>query len=563
MCVGIVPHQRLVRARASGPGNPVMLVGADTGRDGIHGATFASAVLDERAEERRPAVQVGNPFLEKLLLEACLELLDGEDVVAMQDLGAAGLTSSSVELAARGGCGIEIDVARVSRREAGMTPYEVMLSESQERMLVVVRRGAEERVRRVFRRWGLWSDVVGTITDDGMIRVRDGSAVVAELPVRLLTDDVPTYEREGRAGPAPEPLRADLSDVPPPSDLGEVLLRLLASPNLCSRRWIYEQYDHTVQTNTVVPPGEGAAVVRVKGTRRGLALTTDCNARYCLLDPRRGAAIAVAEAARNVVCCGARPLAITDCLNFGDPTRPEIYYQLREAVLGLADACRALDVPIVSGNVSLYNETEGVAVSPTPVVGMLGLLEDVGRAVRSRFRQAGDAVVLLGPVTAEIGASEYLAVVHERVAGPVPRLDLDVERRLQRCLLDLVEAGLVVSAHDVSEGGLAVALAECAAFGGVGCRVDPDAVASLLDLARRADAALFGEGQSRVVISCRADDVARVRSVAEVHGVPSLVLGATGGDRLVIGDLVDLSLEQVRRARERGVGHDRARDGSS
>jgi phosphoribosylformylglycinamidine synthase II len=542
MCVGIAPHARLTRARASGVGNPVLLVGAATGRDGIHGATFASAELDAASEERRPAVQVGNPFLEKLLHEACLELLEGGDVVAMQDLGAAGLTSASAEIASRGGCGIELDVSRVSRREAGMTPYEVMLSESQERMLVVMARGAEARAEAVFARWGLHTDRVGVVTDDGLLRVRDGDQVVAELPVRLLTDDAPRYDRP--RAPLPPVPPVDLASVPLPPDLGAVLLHLLGSPALGSRAPIFTQYDHTVQASTVIPPGRAdAAVLRVRGSRQGLALTIDSCARYAALDPRRGAALAVAEAARNLSCVGATPLAVTDCLNLANPERPEVAEALWETVEGLREACLALAIPVISGNVSLYNEAVGSAVPPTAVVGMAGAVPDVAQAVDAAFKDEGDVVLLLGTTAAGLGGSEYLAAVHGRAGGPPPALDLAYEARLQQCCRDLVTAGLVRSAHDCDDGGLAVAVAECALLGDLGFVAD---AAWLARLGARADVALFGEGPSRIVVSCRPADVARVHDLAARAAVGVVVLGTVGGDRLVWPDAIDVALADVR-----------------
>ncbi len=547
MCVGIVPHARLTRARASGAGNPVLLVGAATGRDGIHGATFASAELDEKSEERRPAVQVGNPFLEKLLLEACLELLVSGEVVAMQDLGAAGLTSSSAELAARGGCGIELDVGRVSRREAGMTPYEVMLSESQERMLVVLPRGQEARAEALFARWGLHTDRVGVITDDGLLRVRDGAAVVAELPVRLLTDDAPVYER-ARAAPAPPPA-VDPVTLPMPLDLGTALLALLGSPNVASRAAIFSQYDHTVQASTVVPPGRaGAAVLRVRGSRQGLALTTDSAARYAALDPRRGAALAVAEAARNLSCCGAEPLALTDCLNLGNPERPEVADALWETVEGLREACLTLDIPVISGNVSLYNEAVESAIPPTAVVGMAGALPDVAGAVDAAFAAAGDRVLLLGSRAVGFGGSEYLSAIHGHTGGPPPDLDLAYEARLQRCCRTLIWEGLLRSAHDCAEGGLAVAVAECALLGGHGFRGNDDWESALTppsEGSARADLLLFGEGPSRIVVSCRPDDAPGIVRAAAEAGIEAIPLGEVGGERLVWPGAIDVELAQA------------------
>jgi phosphoribosylformylglycinamidine synthase len=527
MCVGLVRHGRLTRARAGTAGDPVLLVGADTGRDGIHGATFASAELDDGREASRPAVQVGNPFLEKLLTEACLELLEDGQVVAMQDLGAAGLTSSSVEVAARGGAGIEIEVERVSRREGGMTPYEVMLSESQERMLLIVHRGHEADVQEHFARWGLRSDVVGRITDDRLIHVLEAGRAAAELPVRLLTEEVPAYARQGRAGPVP--IRPSLPSAP--SDLTRTLLDLLASENICSRFPAYSQYDHTVQANTVVGPGLDAALLRVLGSRLGLALSTDCNPRYCGADPFLGAQIAVAEAARNVACRGAAPVAATDCLNFGNPERPDVYWQLQQAIEGLALACRALEVPIVSGNVSLYNETNGLAIKPSPIVGLVGLIEDYRRAVGGGFRQPGDAVVLLGPARQEATICEYLAICHHLEQGPAPALDLTVEAAVQGLCRSLIADGLAHSAHDCSEGGLAVAIAESCIAGGVGFSGCPAAHGRLVEAAGgREDLALFGEGQSRIVLSCAAEDTTELLARAAAAGVDALWLGTVGDE---------------------------------
>jgi len=555
MCVGLVRADQIVRARASGAGNPVILVGADTGRDGIHGATFASVELNERSEERRPAVQVGNPFLEKLLIEACLELLQTDYVVGMQDLGAAGLTSSSVEMAGRGGCGIDIDLLKVSRREEGMTPYELMLSESQERMLVVARKGCEGKVQELFARWGLHSDLIGMVTDDGLVRVREGERVVAEIPVRLLTEETPVYDREGvRPAWLDGAHRLELSSIPIQEDYSHTLLDLLASPNLCSRRPIFQQYDHMVQTNTVVLPGEGdAAVLRVKGTRKAIALTTDGNGRYCYLEPSWGGMVAVAEAARNLVCTGAEPLAVTDCLNYGNPEKPDVFYTFRESVAGMAEACRALGIPVVSGNVSLYNENNGSAIYPTPVVGMVGLLEDVDHATRLAFRQPGDLVVLLGTNLDDLGGTEYLRLVSGRVAGVPPRIDLDAESRVQRCCLAAIRAGMVRSAHDCSDGGLAVALAECCMAGGLGIHVSPEALGRVVERdGCRPDALLFGESQSRVVLSVARDRLPELERLAEGMGVPLAVLGEAVGDvdgegpRFRLGGWIDLPVARIR-----------------
>ena len=417
-CLGIAPKDRVFLARASGEGNPVIYVGAKTGRDGIHGATMASETFDEGSEERRPTVQVGDPFKEKLLIEACLELMAGDAVVGIQDMGAAGLTCSTCEMASRGGTGIEIDLAKVPLRETGMIPYEVMLSESQERMLLVVRRGAERQVMDIFHKWDLDAVIIGRVTGDGLMRVKDGDRVVAEIPARALAEEGPVYHRPmQRPAYLDETERADLAGLPLPEKLDRVLLDLLGSPNIASKQPVWQQYDHMLFCNTVVEPGSDAAVLRVQGTRKGLALSADGNGRYTYLDPYEGGKLAVAEAARNVVCAGARPLAITNCLNFGSPERPEIMWQFAEAVRGMADACRALGTPVTGGNVSFYNETLGTAIFPTPIVGMVGLLEDIAHATTQWFKAEGDVVFLLGETFEELGGSEYLKVVAQHGGG--------------------------------------------------------------------------------------------------------------------------------------------------
>jgi phosphoribosylformylglycinamidine synthase len=551
MCVGLVRHERLTRARAGAADDVVLVVGADTGRDGIHGATFASAELDDGREAQRPAVQVGNPFLEKLLLEACLELLERlpDAVVAMQDLGAAGLTSSSVEVAARGGAGIELWVERVSRRERAMTAYEVMLSESQERMLLVVRRGREADVQEHFARWRLHSDLVGRVTDDGLLRVLEHGCEAARLPIRLLTEEVPSYSRRGKPIPgAPPPvLPAE------PNDLGAVLLALLGSENICSRFPAFSQYDHTVQANTVVGPGLDAALLRVRGTSLGLALTTDCNPRYCAADPFVGAAIAAAEAARNLSCRGALPIAATDCLNFGNPERPEVYWQLQRAVEGLAAACRALDVPIVSGNVSLYNETSGRAIAPSPIVGLVGLLEDCRATVGSGFDQTGNSVFLLGPSAQRASVGEYLVLSLGLHSAPPPELDLELEAAVQRTVRDLIRDRLLRSAHDCSEGGLFVALAESCIVGRIGFEGSREALDRLIVAAEgRADLAGFGEAQSRILVSCEPERRSVVMARAEEAGVPILELGTVGGGALRWGSRLEASVEALAEAWSQG-----------
>ena len=556
-CLGLIKADEIMLATASGPGNPVILVGADTGRDGIHGATFASVELNERSEERRPAVQVGNPFLEKLLIEACLELLQADYVVGMQDLGAAGLTSSAVEMAGRGGCGIDIDLLRASRREKGMTAYEMMLSESQERMLVVARKGCEGKVQQLFARWGLHSDLIGVVTDDGLVRIREGEQVVAEIPAPLLTDEAPVYYREGvRPAYLEELHRFDPASLPQPADYGRTLMDLLASPNLCSRRGVFQQYDHMVQTNTVLLPEQSdAAVLRVKGTKKGIAITTDGNGRYTYLEPKRGGMIAVAEAARNLVCSGAEPLALTDCLNYGNPEKPEVFYTLRESVLGMAEACEALGTPVISGNVSLYNENKGSAIYPTPVIGMVGLLDEVDHAMGLAFRQTGDRVVLLGQSFDDLGGSEYLKLITGKALGEPPRIDLGLEAAVQRCCLGAIRACLVRSAHDCSDGGLAVALAESCMAGGLGLECEAGALERLLQRdGCRVDAILFGESQSRIVLSLDESHLHALERLAGEAGVPLAVLGTVGGERFRLGGWIDMPVSEMRDAWSNALG---------
>jgi phosphoribosylformylglycinamidine synthase subunit PurL len=528
MCVGLMHEDELIRAVAEGVGNPIISVGARTGRDGIHGASFASTDLSAQSEERRPQVQVGDPFTEKLLLEASLELIRSGAIVAIQDMGAAGLTSSSAEMAARGDVGVTIDVSKVPVRERGMTPYEILLSESQERMLVVATKGREHEVTAILGKWDLTASVIGEVIAEPVYRVTEGERVVAEFPGTRLVTDCPTYVPDAREADDIAALRArDVASIPPREeevDLRWTLERLLTSPTIASKMWVYRQYDHTVRTSTVVGPGGDAAVVRIRGSRRALALKTDCNGRYCYLDPRAGARIAVAEAARNVACAGGRPLAITNNLNFGNPRRPEVYYQLREAVAGMAEACEKLGTPVTGGNVSLYNENPRGAVYPTPVIGMVGLIDDIDHITRSHFTDEGDTVVLLGAPTAELGASEYLTRVHDLVAGAPPRCDLEGERDLIEALLAAIGAGVVRSAHDCSDGGLAIALVECCVMDRsrpLGARVD---LSSFDDLPTRA--VLFGEAQGRVVIST--PDAAALREIALRYGVVTSIIGVVG-----------------------------------
>ena len=557
-CLGIAKASDIIKGVASGVGNAVYYVGAKTGRDGIHGATMASAEFDDKSAEKRPAVQVGDPFMEKLLLEACLEVMQTDALVGIQDMGAAGLTCSTTEMGSRGGAGVEIDVSLVPQRETGMTPYEIMLSESQERMLLVVKRGREAEVERIFDKWDLHASHIGEVTSDGLLRVKNHGTIVAEIPNRALTDEAPLYHRPMTA---PEYLndvrQLDLDALGPASaglrDDNAVLLGLLASPAIGSKRWVYRQYDHMVRTNTINVPGLGAGVVRVKGTDRALAMSVDGNGRYCYLDPRHGAMLAVAEASRNVACAGAKPLAATNCLNFGNPERPEIMWQLAKAVEGIGEACRALGTPITGGNVSLYNETDGRAIYPTPVIGVVGILEHADRLVTRRFQSAGDVIMLLGEGRGELGGSEYLKLAHGVVRGTPPSLDLEAEYALQALLLELADERLVRSAHDCSDGGLAVTLAECCFdTDSIGADVSIDGITLAHAAALNRAAALFGESASRVVVSAIPEAAAEVARRAAAAGVPARVIGRTGGRalRIAVGGevVVAVALADAERA---------------
>ena len=540
MCVGLMHEENLIRAKAQGVGNPIMAVGASTGRDGIHGASFASEDLSAASDAKRPRVQVGDPFTEKLLLEASLELIASGHIVAIQDMGAAGLTSSSAEMAERGDVGVVIDVTRVPVREAGMTPYEILLSESQERMLVVAHRGREDKVREILAKWDLNAEVIGEVIADPVYRVTEGARVVAEFPGSRLVTECPRYSPPAREDRRIVELREmdvnAIDELLEEKDPAWTLAQLLSSPTIASKAWAYRQYDSTVRTNTVVGPGGDAAVIRVRGTSKALALKTDCNGRYVYLDPRVGGRIAVAEAARNVACTGARPMAITNCLNFGNPGRPEVYFQLTEAIAGIGEACEALTTPVTGGNVSLYNESPTGAVYPTPVIGMVGLLNDVSHATRATFANEGDAIVLIGESKDELGGSEYLSRIHDVVAGRPPACDLDTERAAIDALLECIASGLVSSAHDCSDGGLAVALAEsCLANRSslFGAQVQLNLAPNL-----SVRGALFGETQARFVISTA--DPAAILTVARRHKVPASQIGTvthkSDGFRITVGN---------------------------
>ncbi len=518
MTVGLAPVDRIFYSAAKGVGLPVVYVGSKTGRDGIHGATMASAEFGADAEEKRPTVQVGDPFTEKLLLEACLELMATDAIIAIQDMGAAGLTSSSFEMASKGGVGIEMDLDAVPQREAGMTPYEIMLSESQERMLLVLKPGREGDARAVFEKWDLDVAVIGRTTDTRRMVLKAGGRTVADLPIDPLAEAAPEYDRPWAPTPKPGPL----ADTEAPDDPLAPLMDLVRCPDLCSKRWVWEQYDHMVMADTVLRPGGDAAVVRVHGTNRGLAMTSDCSPRYCLADPQSGGRQAVAEAWRNLTAVGARPLAITDNLNFGNPEKPEIMGQIVGCVTGMGEACRALDFPVVSGNVSLYNETEGQAILPTPVVGGVGLVEDIGRIATLPFKAAGEAILLVGETRGHLGQSLYLREIVGREAGPPPPVDLKAERRNGDAVRGLIAEGLVTACHDASDGGLAVALAEMAMASGLGATIEPP----------RGDipphAWLYGEDQGRYVLTAR--DPAPVLARLEAAEVPCARIGTTGGE---------------------------------
>ncbi len=547
MCAGIVRidgkvakgHEsteigpRIVKAIAEGPGNSVLYVGSSTGRDGIHGATFASVELSEESESRRSNVQIGDPFTEKSLIEACLEALTNDDVVGMQDMGAAGLTCSTSEMASKAGTGMDVEISLVPQREEDMTPYEIMLSESQERMLLVVKPGTEENVIKIFNKWGLKCVNIGKVTGDGIVRVRMNGEIVADVPARSLADEGPVCER-----PVEKPAYIDKVQSYKPGkikasgDHNKVLLQLLSSPDIANKKWVYEQYDHMVQTNTVVLPGAAdAAVLRIKGYGKAISLTTDGNGRYCYLDPYSGGMTAVCEAARNVVCTGAEPIALTNCLNFGNPEKPEVMWQFKEVIDGMISACKAFDVPVISGNVSFYNENNGIAVYPTPVVGMLGLIdaksENEINYCTMDLKNKGDLIILLGNNGEELGGSEYLKIIHGKVAGRPPEIDLNSEKSVQRTCLEAIRLGLVKSAHDISEGGLAVSISESCITGGIG---------AMLYLTDDLDPVplLFSETQSRIIVSISPGDLFLFEKIADKHRVNFEVIGKVGGKNLII-----------------------------
>jgi phosphoribosylformylglycinamidine synthase II len=543
-CLGLAEKDKIFYAKTDDVGNAVLYVGAKTGRDGIHGASMASQEFGEDTEAKRPNVQVGDPFKEKLLVEACLEVMDRGIIVGIQDMGAAGLTCSTTEMPAKSGTGVEIDLDLVPQREKGMNPYEIMLSESQERMLIAARPDQVAAVKAAFAKWDLDAVEIGKVTGDGKLRCRFHGQVVVDIPVSAVVDLCPMYKRPWQE-PAERTKPADAGTIPLPLDYGDVLRRLLSSPTIANKEWIYRQYDHMVQTNTALLPGAGAALIRIRGSKKGLAMTLDGNGRYARLDPRTGGKAAVAEACRNLACIGARPIGVTNCLNFGNPEKPGVMWQFKEAVEGLSEACDAFEIAVTGGNVSFYNETEGLAIDPTPVLGIVGLVEDIDKVVTPGFKAAGDAVILLGESKEEFGGSEYLSVIHGREDGFPPEVDLLREIAVHETLLEAIDEGLVRSANDPSEGGLAVCAAECAFHSParVGCDLS-------LDADERPDSLLFGESQARILLTAYPGNVARIIEIADAHGVPAQVIGTTGGTAIRIRHagllLVDLPVALAR-----------------
>ncbi len=547
MAVGIMETEKITSATAEGTGNPIMIVGSKTGRDGIHGATFASEDLSEESESKRSSVQVGDPFTEKLLVEATLEIIKKDLIIGIQDMGAAGITCSSSEMSAKGESGIEINIEDVPVREEKMTPYEILLSESQERMLVCVKKGMTDAVTEVFDKWGLDSKVVGKVTEDKLFTVKLNGEIVSQIPsdCLVLGGGAPVYTRETKRPDYIDKVKKiNLDDYSLDRDWNETLLTMLASPNICRKQWVYDQYDSMVRTNTAVGPGSDAAVLRLRKTDKALAMTTDCNARFCYVNPRRGGQAAVTEAARNIVCSGGKPLAITNCLNFGNPYKPEIYYGFKEAIGGMGDACRIFNTPVTGGNVSFYNEDPNRAVFPTPTIGMIGLIEHTDHITTQWFKDDGDAVFLLGENKEELGASEYLHTIYNVTKGDVPELDLDKEKKMQDTLLKAIQNGYIKSAHDCSEGGLATTIAEC-------CVSDLDnkmGAAITLDDTIRTDAILFGESLSRVVISCSKENADKLSHHFKNAHVTCKRIGTVGGDTLTINNTIDVPIALMTKA---------------
>ena len=541
-CLGVAEKEKIFYARAGQAGNAVLYVGAKTGRDGIHGATMASAEFGKETEHKRPNVQVGDPFREKLLLEACLDVMDRNLIVGIQDMGAAGLTCSTTEMAAKSGLGMAVDLDLVPQRETGMTPYEIMLSESQERMLIVCTDNKLAEVQQAFAKWDLDAVVIGRITEGGRLVAKAAGRVVIDLPLEAVIDLCPMYERPGQLVEPPPVL--DPETVPPPPDFNEALLRILASPTIADKEWVFRQYDHMVQINTAVRPGADAAVLRIKGQKKALAATLDGNSRYTALDPETGSKIAVAEACRNLACVGARPIGVTNCLNFGNPEKAEVMGQFEAVIAGMAMACRAFSIPVTGGNVSFYNDTEGQSIAPTPVLGVVGLIEDIDKVVRTGFQAEAETVVLLGRSLEELGGSEYLKVILSLESGPAPRIDLAEEKRVQELCLEAIDKGWLRSSHDISDGGLAVCLAEC-------CFHSPERMGCDVSFEEniRSHALVFGETQSRIVVSVEDKNLDKLLRLAEKKNVVAKALGKTGGRNLVIRHrgrtLIDIPVDKA------------------
>ncbi|MEK5440441.1 phosphoribosylformylglycinamidine synthase subunit PurL [Fredinandcohnia sp. FSL W7-1320] len=540
MCVGLINHEDIQKGQAKGVGNTVMYIGAKTGRDGIHGATFASEELTEDSDAKRPAVQVGDPFMEKLLLEACLELVKSDALVGIQDMGAAGLTSSSAEMASKAGSGIEMNLDLVPQRETGMTGYEMMLSESQERMLIVVEKGREQEIQDIVNKYDLEAVAIGKVTDDKQLRLVHKGEVIADVPVDALAEEAPVYHKPSSEPASYREFKEMKIEAPKLEDVSQTLVDLLAQPTIASKEWVYDQYDYMVRTNTVVAPGSDAAVVRIRDTQKALAMTTDCNSRYLYLDPEVGGQIAVSEAARNIVCSGGAPLAITDNLNFGNPEKPEIFWQIEKAADGISEACRVLNTPVIGGNVSLYNETNGEAIYPTPVIGMVGLIDNVSHITTQEFKEVGDLVYVIGEAKEEFAGSELQKLIHGEIFGPVPELDLEIEKRRQQQVLTAIRAGVIASAHDVAEGGFAVALAE-KTFGakglGVKVQIQGDAVTEL-----------FSETQSRFIVSVKKENKEKFEQLVRAN-----LVGEVTGDGLFIvedqtgKEIINLPVDDLKR----------------
>jgi phosphoribosylformylglycinamidine synthase len=544
MAVGIVNKKHVASATSKGVGNPIMIVGSSTGRDGIHGATFASEEISEKSEAKRPSVQVGDPFTEKLLLEATLEIIKNDWLIGIQDMGAAGISCSTSEMSAKGKSGMKINLNKVPLREKGMTAYEIMLSESQERMLCCVKKGYEDRVKQVFEKWDLHCEIIGEVTDDGMLQIDYQGERKATMPPfdLVLGGGAPVYIREQKE---PEYLKEtrkfDQKTLPESKDLKETFLKVFSSPNIVSKQWVYHQYDSMVRTNTIVGPGCDAAVILVKGTNKALAMKTDCNSRYVYLNPKEGTKIAVAESARNIVCSGGVPLGVTNCLNFGNPYKPEVYWQFAQAIEGMGEACRHFDTPVTGGNVSFYNESPDTAVYPTPTIGMVGLIEDLKHITTSCFKDEGDVIYLFGEDKEELGGSEYLKVIHNKVAGESPTINLDEEKKLQNALLDLIRKGLIKSAHDISEGGIVSALAECCIINQekqIGCEVE-------VPIKSRKDFSLFSESQSRIIISVSKDKLLDLERELKLYNVKFTKLGVVTGSSLNLKNLFEVSVSKL------------------